>query len=127
MERTCLKYLGVIISRRERWYDVVESILKFHHFGKMLGLEMEIVTIVGGFSTALARARGTDLIATDPERHTGNLRAGMHPCWCPCRRSRFQFSGTLGWMPIQHIAGCAGAFGTLAWTTHPFINTRKSC
>ena len=43
-----------------------------------LGLEREIVTIVGGFSTALALARASDLIASIPERHTGNLRAGMH-------------------------------------------------
>ncbi len=43
-----------------------------------LGLEREIVTIVGGFSTALALARDSDLIAGVPERHTGNLRAGMH-------------------------------------------------
>jgi DNA-binding transcriptional LysR family regulator len=42
------------------------------------GLEREIVTIVGGFSTALALARESDLIATVPERHTGSLRAGMH-------------------------------------------------
>jgi DNA-binding transcriptional LysR family regulator len=42
-----------------------------------LGLEREIVTIVGGFSTALALARASDLIATVPERQTGNLRAGM--------------------------------------------------
>ena len=42
------------------------------------GLEREIVTIVGGFSTALAIARASDLIASVPERHTGNLRAGMH-------------------------------------------------
>jgi DNA-binding transcriptional LysR family regulator len=45
---------------------------------KALGLEREIVTIVGGFSAALALARASDLIATVPERHTGNLRAGMH-------------------------------------------------
>jgi DNA-binding transcriptional LysR family regulator len=45
---------------------------------KPFGLEREIVTIVGGLSTALALARGTDLIASVPERHTGNLRAGMH-------------------------------------------------
>lgn len=45
---------------------------------KPFGLEREIVTIVGGFSTALALARASDLIATVPERHTGNLRAGMH-------------------------------------------------
>jgi DNA-binding transcriptional LysR family regulator len=42
------------------------------------GLEREIVTIVGGFSAALALARACDLIASVPERHTGNLRAGMH-------------------------------------------------
>jgi DNA-binding transcriptional LysR family regulator len=45
---------------------------------KPLGLGRQIVTIVGGFSTALALARGSDLIASVPERHTGNLRAGMH-------------------------------------------------
>jgi DNA-binding transcriptional LysR family regulator len=45
---------------------------------KTVGLEREIATIVGGFSAALALARASDLIATVPERHTGNLRAGMH-------------------------------------------------
>ncbi len=43
-----------------------------------LGMEREIVTIVGGFAAALALARALDLIATVPERHTGSLRAGMH-------------------------------------------------
>jgi DNA-binding transcriptional LysR family regulator len=42
-----------------------------------LGLEREIVTMVDGFSTALALARASDLIASVPERHTGNLRTGM--------------------------------------------------
>ncbi|RJF88602.1 LysR family transcriptional regulator [Oleomonas cavernae] len=42
------------------------------------GLSRDIVTIVGGFSTALALARAADLIATVPERYTGNLRVGMH-------------------------------------------------
>jgi len=45
---------------------------------KMFGLEREVVTIVGGFSTALALARSSDLIASVPERHTGRLRTGMH-------------------------------------------------
>ena len=45
---------------------------------KPLGLEREVAAIVGGFSTALALARASDLIATVPELHTGNLRAGMH-------------------------------------------------
>jgi DNA-binding transcriptional LysR family regulator len=43
-----------------------------------LKLERQIATIVAGFSTALALARATDLIASVPERHTANLRAGMH-------------------------------------------------
>ena len=38
---------------------------------KKFGLEREIVTIVGGFSTALALARASDLIATVPERQSG--------------------------------------------------------
>ena len=45
---------------------------------KPLGLARDIVTVVGGFATALALARASDLIASIPERHTGNLRAGMH-------------------------------------------------
>jgi DNA-binding transcriptional LysR family regulator len=43
-----------------------------------LGLEREIAVIIGSFSAALALARASDLIASVPERHTGNLRAGMH-------------------------------------------------
>jgi DNA-binding transcriptional LysR family regulator len=41
-------------------------------------LERHIATIVAGFSTALALARATDLIASVPERHTASLRAGLH-------------------------------------------------
>lgn len=43
-----------------------------------LGLERNIVTFVSGFSTAIALARASDLIATVPERYTGNLRTGMY-------------------------------------------------
>lgn len=42
-----------------------------------LGLEREVATFVGGFSAALALARSTDLVATVPQRQTGNLRAGL--------------------------------------------------
>ncbi|MBL8373414.1 LysR family transcriptional regulator [Accumulibacter sp.] len=45
---------------------------------RAVGLERKIVAIVGGFSTSLALARASDLIASVPERHTGNLREGMH-------------------------------------------------
>jgi DNA-binding transcriptional LysR family regulator len=43
-----------------------------------IGLSREITTIVGGFATAIALARGSDLIASVPERHTVPLREGMY-------------------------------------------------
>lgn len=44
---------------------------------KAVGLERQVMTTVGGFSTALALVRSTDLIASVPERHTGLLRTGL--------------------------------------------------
>lgn len=43
-----------------------------------LGLERTVMTTVSGFASAIAVARGSDLVATVPERHTQALRAGMH-------------------------------------------------
>ena len=62
----------ILVSRRGLERGPIDEALK------RFGLEREIVTIVGGFATALALARSCDLIASVPERHTGNLRAGMH-------------------------------------------------
>ncbi|MFN3656219.1 MAG: LysR family transcriptional regulator [Pseudolabrys sp.] len=62
----------IFVSRRGRERGPIDDALA------ALALEREIVAIVGGFSAALALARGSDLIASVPERHTGNLRAGMH-------------------------------------------------
>ncbi|MDP2221156.1 MAG: LysR family transcriptional regulator [Hydrogenophaga sp.] len=61
----------VLVSRSGLDKGVLDEALK------LLGLERDIVTLVGGFSSALAFARSSDLIATVPERHTGNLRADM--------------------------------------------------
>lgn len=41
------------------------------------GLERRVVTIVGGFASALALARQTRLVATVPERHTEGLRRDL--------------------------------------------------
>src|SRR5947209_5984873 len=49
----------------------IDKALKSHR------LTRDIAAVVSGFATALALARGSDLIASVPERHTGNLRAGM--------------------------------------------------
>jgi DNA-binding transcriptional LysR family regulator len=62
-----------------------------------LGLERKIATIVGGFSTALGLARGSDLIASVPERHTANLRQNMFSFPLPVCTPKFTVS--LIWHP----------------------------
>jgi len=62
----------VFVSRQGLSRGTIDEVLQ------SLGLERQVVTVVGGFATALALARVTDLIASVPERHTGNLRDGMH-------------------------------------------------
>ena len=79
-EITPSRYAGgrhIAVSRRGLDKGPIDEALKPY------GLEREIVTIVGGFSTALALARASDLIASVPERQTGNLRAGMHSFTLP--------------------------------------------
>lgn len=62
-----------------------------------LGLDREIATIVGGFSTALALARASDLIASVPERHTGSLRSGLFSFSLPISAPKITVS--LLWHP----------------------------
>jgi DNA-binding transcriptional LysR family regulator len=61
------------------------------------GATREIATFVGGFATAVAVARGSDLIATVPERHTEALRGGMHTFALPVTTPDFVVS--LLWHP----------------------------
>jgi len=62
----------ISVSRRGLDKGPIDEALEF------LELERHIATIVAGFSTALALARVTDLIASVPERHTASLRTGLH-------------------------------------------------
>jgi DNA-binding transcriptional LysR family regulator len=74
-EVTPARYAGarhILIARRANGNGPVDDALT------ALGLEREIAATVGGFSAALALARASDLVASVPERHTGDLRAGMH-------------------------------------------------
>lgn len=66
----------------------------------LIGLERDIAAIVGGFSTAVAMARASDLIASVPERHTGNLRAAMFTFPLPFTTPEFTVS--LLWHPRFH-------------------------
>lgn len=82
----------VAVSRRESGRGLVDAALE--------PLEREIVTIVGGFATALALVRASDLVATVPERHTGNLREGMHTFALPVAVPEITVS--MLWHPRLH-------------------------
>lgn len=62
----------IAVSRRGLETGPIDEVLA------PLGLQRQVATIVGGFAMALALARSSDLIASVPERHTGNLRDGLH-------------------------------------------------
>ncbi len=61
----------ILVSRRGLEKGTIDEALASS------GLERRIMTIVDGFATALVLARSSDLIASVPEQHSGNLRAGM--------------------------------------------------
>jgi DNA-binding transcriptional LysR family regulator len=72
---TAARYAGgahVLVSRRGLDRGPIDEALERQ------GLKRDVVTIVGGFSAALALARGSDLVASVPDRHTARLRAGLH-------------------------------------------------
>jgi DNA-binding transcriptional LysR family regulator len=81
----------ILISRQGRDKGPIDDAVA------TLGLTREIVTIVSSFSEALALARASDLIASVPERYTGNLRAGMHSFPLPVPVPEFTIS--LLWHP----------------------------
>ena len=62
----------ILVSRRGLDRGLVDELLAAQ------GLTRDVVATVGGFAAALALARHSDLVATVPERHTGNLRTGLH-------------------------------------------------
>jgi DNA-binding transcriptional LysR family regulator len=64
---------------------------------ELCGLQRQIVTVVGGFATALGLTRASELIATVPERHTGRLRAAMHSFALPV--STPEFTVSMLWHP----------------------------
>lgn len=84
----------VAVSRRGEDRGPVDAALA------ALGLAREVATVVGGFATALALARETDLVATVPERHTGKLREGLHSFAIPLATPEFTVS--LLWHPRLH-------------------------
>lgn len=76
----------ILVSRRNLDKGPVDHALA------SAGRERDIAAITGGFSAALALARGSDLVATVPERHTGSLRTGMHSFPLPFTMPAFTIS-----------------------------------
>jgi DNA-binding transcriptional LysR family regulator len=81
----------VLISRRGLDRGPVDDALE------LVGLTRKVATVVGGFAEALALARGSDLIATVPERYTGTLRGGLFTFTLPVKLAALTIS--LLWHP----------------------------
>ena len=93
---TPARYAGgqhIQISRRGLERGPIDAALE------PMGLTREIATVVAGFSEALALARGSELIASVPERYTGNLRDGMFSFALPVPVPEMTIS--LLWHPRQ--------------------------
>jgi len=83
----------VAISRRGTVAGPVDEALS------ALGLSRDIIVTVAGFYEALALARGTDLVATVPERHTAHLRQGLQTLDLPLALAPAPFTVSLLWHP----------------------------
>jgi len=94
---TAAAYAGALhvgVSRQTVDQGWVEAALS------ALGLQRVVMASVSGFATAIAVARGSDLVATVPERHTAGLRAGMHTARLPFALPSITVS--MLWHPRMH-------------------------
>lgn len=78
-------YHILIVRRGLHSSDIDEAV-------RMAGLERRVATVVNGFSSAVALARQSDLIATVPARHTEGLWKGMHAFPLPVDVAPFTIS-----------------------------------
>lgn len=81
----------VVIERRGLRAAMVDEALE------RMGLARNAVATVSGFGPAIALARGSDIVATVPEKHTAGLCDGMHRFKLPVPVEDFTIS--LFWHP----------------------------
>lgn len=81
----------VVVERRGLRAAMVDDVLEG------LGLARNTAATVGGFGPAIALARGSDMVATVPEKHTAGLCDGMHRFKLPVAVEEFTIS--LFWHP----------------------------
>jgi DNA-binding transcriptional LysR family regulator len=72
---------------------------QFDHILAGSGLKRHVTTVVGGFATALALVRATDMIVVVPRRHTASLREGLFSFILPFPTPEFTVS--MIWHPRQ--------------------------
>lgn len=84
----------VLVSRRDAEKGPFDAALD------AAGIARNVAVVVGGFAAALALARASDFVASVPERHTGNLRAGMRTFALPFEVPAFTVS--MLWHPRLH-------------------------
>jgi DNA-binding transcriptional LysR family regulator len=115
------RFMGVVRKGHAltRGKVTLERYLASRHIGvdeilQPLGVERDIAVVVNSFSTALALARSSDLIATLPDRHTANLRPGMYAFRLPVDMPEITIS--MMWHPRMHsdpvhrwLRGCVRA------------------
>jgi DNA-binding transcriptional LysR family regulator len=91
---TPARYAGcehIAVSRRLLERGPIDEALQ------ALGLQRRIAVVVGGFATAIAVARRSDLLATVPFRHSGVLLDGVHTFSLPIELPTMKVS--LLWHP----------------------------
>ncbi len=81
----------VVVERRGLRAAMVDEVLE------RMGLARNAVTTVGGFGLAIALVRGSDMVATVPEKHTAGLCEGLHRFNLPVPVEEFAIS--LFWHP----------------------------
>jgi DNA-binding transcriptional LysR family regulator len=81
----------VLIERRGLRVAMVDEVLE------RMGLARNAVATVGGFGTAIALARTSDVVATVPEKHTAGLCEGVRCFKLPVQVEAFTIS--LFWHP----------------------------
>lgn len=85
--------MHALVSRSGPDRGLIDDALQPH------GTERRIAVVVGGFAEALALVRATDLVTSVPDRHTVNLRTGLHTFALPVAVPEITVS--LLWHPRQ--------------------------
>ncbi len=115
---TAARYAGcdhIAVSRRSLERGPIDDALRAR------GLQRRVVVVVGGFATAIAVARRSDLLATVPFHHSGVLLEGLHVFALPVELPTMKVS--LMWHPRLDADG---AHRWLRECVHAAVDLRRA-